>query len=110
MTGDSATARIKVADLSDLGDARPVVHYVELAGREVILVAPDDGQIYCIDAICTHGFGYLDQGELQGCEIQCPLHEGRFDVRTGEPTNPPAVEPVRSYPVDIDNGEVFISW
>jgi nitrite reductase/ring-hydroxylating ferredoxin subunit len=106
--GNEADSRIRVAALSDLGDARPTMLFAEAGSREILIIAADDDSLHAIDAVCTHGFGYLDQGELKGCEIQCPLHEGRFDIRTGEPTNPPAQEPLNSYPVTIDGDDVYI--
>ena len=67
-----------------------------------------EGQIYATRNLCTHGHARLCEGFLLDHEIECPLHQGRFDVRTGAVTCEPAAEPVRSYPVKIDNGRVFI--
>ena len=103
-------SRIRVASIDEIGEERPTMYVAEADGREVLLVLMADGEIHAIDAVCTHGFGYLDQGELKGCEVECPLHEGRFDVRTGKPTNPPADEPLGSYPAEIVDGEVFVEW
>ena len=104
----AASSRIRVAAMSDLGDERPTIFFAEAGSREILIIATDDESLYAIDAVCTHGFGYLDQGELKGCEIQCPLHEGRFDIRTGQPTNPPAQEPLGSYPVIVEGQDVYI--
>ena len=68
-----------------------------------------EGAIYATDNICTHGHGRLCDGFLEGYEIECPLHQGMFDVRTGAPTCAPATEAIRSYPVKIEAGRVFVS-
>jgi 3-phenylpropionate/trans-cinnamate dioxygenase ferredoxin subunit len=66
------------------------------------------GSIYAIDDVCTHDRGPLGQGELEGKEIECPRHGARFDVTTGQVTALPAVRPVRTYPVHVDNGRVCV--
>lgn len=67
-----------------------------------------DGQFFAIDDVCTHDGGALDQGQLEGCEIECPRHGARFDVRTGRVTQLPAFSPVGTYPVRLENGTVQV--
>ena len=50
----------------------------------------------------------LDQGTLVGIEVECPLHEGRFDLRTGQDTNPPADEPVAAFAVRVEGDDVLV--
>jgi naphthalene 1,2-dioxygenase system ferredoxin subunit len=59
--------------------------------------------------LCTHGNARLCDGFLEGHEIECPLHQGKFDIRTGKPTCAPVTVPVRIYPVKIDNGRVYVA-
>jgi naphthalene 1,2-dioxygenase system ferredoxin subunit len=80
---------------------------VETAGKDVALYNVD-GQVYATDNICTHGHARLCDGFLDGFEIECPLHQGKFDIRDGRPTCQPVTEAVRSYPVKIENGRVFV--
>jgi 3-phenylpropionate/trans-cinnamate dioxygenase ferredoxin subunit len=68
-----------------------------------------DGEFYAIEDVCTHDGGPLDQGELEGEEIECPRHGGRFDVRSGRATMMPAVMPVQTYAVRIDGDDLFVS-
>ncbi len=89
----------------EVGDGQVVV--VQLAGRELAVVRVG-GELYCIDAICSHAFGYLDEGAVEGYEIECPLHGGRFDVRTGEPTGLPAELPICTYPLRAEGGVVYV--
>lgn len=67
------------------------------------------GEIYATDNICTHGHARLCDGFLEGHEIECPLHQGRFDIRTGTPMCAPVTEAIRSYPIRIEGGRVFFA-
>ena len=67
-----------------------------------------DGVPFATDNVCTHGAGRLCEGFLEGHEIECPLHQGRFDLTTGQATCGPAAEAVRSYPVRIEGGRVYL--
>lgn len=67
------------------------------------------GTIYATDNACTHGEASLADGFIvDGCEIECPYHQGRFDVRTGRATHAPCVVDVRTYPVRIVGKAVLI--
>ena len=81
---------------------------VTAGGREVALYGVD-GEVYATDNICTHGQARLCEGFLEGHEIECPLHQGKFDVRTGAPTCAPVTEAIRSYPVKIEGGRVWLA-
>lgn len=88
------TDEVAVARLADIppGSAKRFeVHDVEVA------VVHSEGQIFAIDDICSHGEVSLSEGEVDGCFIECWLHGSRFDLRTGEPTSPPATVPVPVY-------------
>jgi naphthalene 1,2-dioxygenase ferredoxin component len=67
------------------------------------------GEIYATDNICTHEYARLCEGFLEGYELECPLHQGKFDVRSGKPTCAPVTEPIRRYPVRIEDGKVFVA-
>ncbi|KWR88017.1 non-heme iron oxygenase ferredoxin subunit [Cupriavidus sp. IDO] len=80
---------------------------IEVQGREIALYGVD-GEIFATDNICTHGHARLCDGFLDGHEIECPLHQGKFDVRTGAALCAPLTEGVRAYPVRIEGGKVFL--
>ena len=80
---------------------------IAVAGRD-IAVYTVDGEVYATDNLCTHGNARLCDGFLDGHEIECPLHQGKFDVRDGRPTCAPVSEPLRSYGVKIEGGRVFL--
>lgn len=80
---------------------------VEAGGRRIAVCNTGEGY-YAIDDLCTHDGGPLDQGRLDGREIECPRHGARFDVTTGRALCLPAVRPVRTYPVRVADGVVEI--
>jgi naphthalene 1,2-dioxygenase system ferredoxin subunit len=79
-----------------------------VAGRDIALYNAS-GEIFATDNICTHGQARLCEGFLEGHEIECPLHQGRFDVRTGQATCAPVTEAIRSYPVRVEAGRVLLA-
>lgn len=95
----------EVCRTDEVGDGQVVVS--QRAGRELAVVRVG-AELFCIDAICSHALGYLDEGEMDGYQIECPLHGGRFDVRTGEPTHEPAELPIGTYPLRAERGVVYV--
>jgi len=79
-----------------------------IVGDRDIALYNAGGEIYATDNICTHGHARLCDGFLEGHEIECPLHQGRFDIRTGAPMCAPVTEAIRSYPIRIEDGRVFV--
>lgn len=57
---------------------------------------------------CSHARALLTRGWLEGHEIVCPVHEARFDVRSGRPLCFPATEPIVVYPVKLEEGFVWV--
>ena len=80
---------------------------VVVNGRDIAVYAVG-GDVYATDNICTHGQARLCDGFLDGHEIECPLHQGKFDVRDGTPLCDPVTEAIRSYPVKIDGERVYL--
>jgi len=89
-------------------DLAPGQVRVVQAGRARLALCNVDGKLYAIDDVCTHDGGPLDQGWLEGCEIECPRHGARFDVTSGRVTCMPAIMPVQTHPVRVVDGEVEI--
>ena len=67
------------------------------------------GRIYATDNVCTHAFALLTDGWLDGVEIECPLHAGRFDVTTGKGLGPPIPSDLKTYSVRVIGDEVQIA-
>jgi naphthalene 1,2-dioxygenase system ferredoxin subunit len=81
---------------------------VIVGGKEIALYEVD-GEIFATDNLCTHGAARMSDGFLEGREIECPLHQGRFDVCTGKAMCAPLTEDIRVYPVRIDKQRVFVN-
>lgn len=81
----------------------------EVEGTEIAVVHAEDGNFYAIRDECSHAAVPLSEGEIEGCTLECWLHGSRFDLRTGEPTGLPATEPVPVYPVEIRDGDIYLS-
>ncbi|GKT25686.1 non-heme iron oxygenase ferredoxin subunit [Acidovorax sp. SUPP3334] len=80
---------------------------VTVEGRDVALYTVD-GEVFATDNLCTHGNARLCDGFLEGHEIECPLHQGRFDVRSGSALCAPLTQGLRSYPVLVEQGTVYL--
>jgi 3-phenylpropionate/trans-cinnamate dioxygenase ferredoxin subunit/naphthalene 1,2-dioxygenase system ferredoxin subunit len=80
---------------------------VEL-GRKVIAVYDTPSGIYTSLALCTHGGADLCDGYFDGHVIECPLHQGAFDVRDGKPVAAPATKAMRTLKTRVQDGQVQV--
>jgi len=80
---------------------------VDVEGILVVIVNLN-GQFFAIEDVCTHDGGPLGEGELHGEQMVCPRHGARFDVRTGNALTMPAFEPVPTYEVRVEDGDVLV--
>ena len=99
------TGWIDASDEADVPDDDVIG--VQVAGHDIALYKVD-GSVFATDNTCTHGQARLCDGFLEGHEIECPLHPGRFDIRDGSATCAPVTEAIRCYPVRIEGGRVFL--
>lgn len=76
-------------------------------GIEVAVYRCDDG-FHAIEDVCTHDYGPLAEGEVEGCQVICPRHGARFDIKTGKALTLPAFRPVETYPVEVRDGRVVL--
>ena len=85
----------------------------DLAALEVkgarIAIANVNGQLFAIDELCTHEQCSLsEEGNLEGTVVTCGCHGAQFDVTTGQVLAPPAVEPLKVYPVHVEAGRIVV--
>jgi 3-phenylpropionate/trans-cinnamate dioxygenase ferredoxin subunit len=80
---------------------------IDIRGRRILL-ANVAGRLYAVDDTCTHEEASLSAGVLKGELVKCPLHNSRFNVRTGEALEEPAEEPLRTYPVREEGGRILV--
>ncbi len=93
------------AKVGDVKDGEKIL--VEVADQLLILFQVGD-TYYCLDDICTHDGGTLSDGELEGCEISCPRHGAKFDVRSGAALSMPATQSTGSYEVKVDGDQILV--
>lgn len=97
--------RVQVAQVDDLEPGSMTM--VEVDGKPVLL-ANLDGEFYAVSDLCTHEEYNLSEGFLDGCEVECPGHSAFFDLKTGDVIDGPAMDPLETYSVQIEDGTVFI--
>jgi naphthalene 1,2-dioxygenase system ferredoxin subunit len=78
---------------------------VEAAGKPIVLYNVE-GEIYATDNVCTHAFAMLSEGWLDGDVIECPLHAGRFEVKTGKGLGPPIPADIKTYKTRLVGDEI----
>jgi nitrite reductase/ring-hydroxylating ferredoxin subunit len=84
--------------------------YVEVGpDEEPICLINLEGEFYALNDCCTHEEASLSDGEIIGDEIECPLHGGAYEIRTGQPVAFPVVVPAQMYRVRVVGDEVQIS-
>jgi len=96
---------IQAAKIGDLPEGQ--VRVVEAKGRRLALSHTKDGY-YAVEDLCTHDNGPLGEGTLWEEEIECPRHGARFNVKTGQAVTLPAILPVKTFPVKVTGGEIFV--
>jgi nitrite reductase/ring-hydroxylating ferredoxin subunit len=96
---------VTVASRKALGDG-------DMQGARVgdleIAVYNVDGEIYATDNICSHAMAFLTDGYLDGDIVECPLHAGRFEVKTGKGLGPPIPCDIKSFPVRVVDDEIQV--
>jgi Na+-transporting NADH:ubiquinone oxidoreductase subunit F len=77
--------------------------------RTFAVVRTGNDEFYAVDGICTHGNAHLAAGFVQGHQIECPKHNGRFDLRDGSPCRAPVCRAIRTAPVRVRDGRIFLN-
>ncbi|MEX2641833.1 MAG: non-heme iron oxygenase ferredoxin subunit [Acetobacterales bacterium] len=98
-------AWVKVASVTDLNDGEMLP--VEVEGNELAVCQAGE-DYFVISNICTHALAYLSDGFLDEFLIECPLHAGCFDIRTGAGQGLPITEDLKTYPVQVSDGDILV--
>ncbi|MEM5424643.1 MULTISPECIES: non-heme iron oxygenase ferredoxin subunit [Paraburkholderia] len=96
---------IDAAALDDIED-EDVMRF-DHGGRTFAIYRVED-QVYASDGLCTHEHVHLSDGLVMGHVIECPKHNGRFDVRDGKPLCAPVCEKLATYPARVEDGRIYI--
>ncbi len=95
----------KVARADEVGPGQ--MKGVQVDGEEALLVNLG-GTLCALGGECTHAGALLADGLLEGEVLECPLHGGRFNVRTGEVVERPPRMPLPVYEVRVEGGDVLV--
>jgi len=106
MTEDATMNWIDAAAEQDIADGECLA--VELGGVPVALVR-EGGKIHALHDLCTHGAARLSDGFVENGCIECPLHQGLFDLATGAPRSAPITRAVKTYPVRRVAGRIDVA-
>lgn len=101
-----STGWIKACNADEIA-AEDVVRF-DHDGRTFAIYRTADDRYYATEGQCTHGQVHLAEGFVMGTLIECPKHNGRFDFRTGAAQGPPACVNLKTFPVKIEQGGVFV--
>ena len=98
-------ALLALCDAANVAPDKPLRAEIHGEAYAVFVV---DGSYYVTEDSCTHGPGSLSEGYLDGTVIECPFHQGCFDIRNGEPVSPPCTVPVRAWTAHLRDGKIWI--
>ena len=96
---------IQVATLEEL--PLGTMKRIEIDGQRY-LIANANGSYYAVDELCSHEDVSLYLGCIQGDNIKCSLHGSRFSLKTGQPLEDPATEPLVTYPVKLEGNRILL--
>ena len=80
---------------------------VDIEGHDPMVLCNTGEGFHLVDDECTHAIASLSEGELDHHQLFCPLHGGSFDVRSGRATGLPCKQALRTFPIDIQDGDVW---
>ncbi len=98
----------KWVKISSISEFKGRVMVYRGAEKPIAIFRLDDGY-YAIEDRCSHEEAALSEGEIENGKVECPLHGALFDIKTGKNLALPAVLPVKSYRVKIENGDIFLA-
>ncbi len=108
MPAESHSSKASLVALCRVDEVQPDLPVRASVGKEAVAVFCLDGQFYVTQDQCTHGPGSLAEGFVMGTEIECPFHQGRFDIRTGAPAAAPCTLALKTWTAHVIDGRVLI--
>lgn len=104
--GDEAVRWVDVCGTDDIA-AEDVARF-DHDGRTYAVYRTLDDRYFATDGLCTHGQAHLAEGYLEDTLIECPKHNGTFDIVTGAAKRAPACAALATYRVKAEGGRVLI--
>jgi p-cumate 2,3-dioxygenase ferredoxin subunit len=105
----SSTKLLALAPTDDVWEG--AIRQATLPDGHKLALYQHEGRFYATDDTCTHGAASLSEdGQVDGPYVECSWHNGRFDLRTGEACAMPCSEALKSWPIQIVDGQVCVAW
>lgn len=96
----------KVARLDDLREGEPLA--LKLGAMEIAVYRIGEREVFALSDVCTHEYAVLSDGFIEDEAIECPLHQARFDIRTGKSHGICTDVDVRTFPVELRGDDVYV--
>ena len=100
------TEFVKIGTKADFLPGLPFTHHFDY--DTVLVYMTPEGEFYGIADICSHDGAPLGEGPMVDCQVSCPRHGAKFDVRTGEATRAPAFSAIQTYQVKVEGDDVYL--
>ena len=97
---------VRVASLDEC-QGNGCVHAATADGLELVLVKWED-EVFALEDRCSHQDFPLSEGEVEDGKLECVFHGAKFDIRSGKAVQLPAIKPVKTYPAEVRDGEIFV--
>lgn len=95
-----------VGRVDDIDPDRKLLQ-VEAFG-ELICIGQTENGVFAVHDVCTHAYACLSEGWIEGNTVVCPLHQGSFDLCSGDAVESPAIEALRTFAVRVDDGLIYV--
>lgn len=101
-----ASRLVRLCEFDDLDEDEPSRAEIDGFAYAIFKV----GEMVFVTAdLCSHGPGLLSEGYVEDCQVECPFHQGKFDIRTGMPTEAPCEIPIKTWTPVVQDGGVYIN-
>ncbi|MFJ5713228.1 Rieske (2Fe-2S) protein [Neobacillus sp. NPDC093127] len=97
--------KVKLCSVADLLEGEMVSYTVN---NFPIAATKIGNNVFAVEDMCSHAKCSLSEGLIENESIVCPCHGAAFDLNTGEPLNPPAKKPIKTYGVLVDGESLYI--
>ncbi len=94
-----------ICALDDVEEDEPFLAELDDVAYAIFQV---EDEYFVTEDSCSHGPGSLSEGFVEDCQIECPFHQGKFDLRTGLPAGPPCEVPIKVWTPVVQGGSIYI--
>ncbi|MGD9830599.1 MAG: non-heme iron oxygenase ferredoxin subunit [Hyphomicrobiaceae bacterium] len=79
-----------------------------IVGNLAVAIYRVEGAFYATQDVCTHEHAYLSDGVVVDCVVECPFHQGRFDIKSGKALGAPVIHALKTFPVEVVDGRIYV--